>query len=247
MRISRAAAAALTAALVGLGTCAAAPAHAVVGGADADAAAYPWLAALGTPLYATRPGGQFCAGSLIAPDRILTAGHCGALAKVLPGTRVTFGRTDVADSAGTTVGIKDVRIHPGFRVSPFGGDAAFHDDVAVLTLAEPVALPTVKVGAPHGDSAEVLGWGVTADDDSNSRLHAATIPLLRDADCAAYGAEFDPREALCAGSPAADAAQFDSGGPVLVDGTLVGVVSWGKGSAEPGYPGVYARVPALDF
>ncbi|MBB5916289.1 secreted trypsin-like serine protease [Nocardia transvalensis] len=247
MPISRGVTAAL-AALTGAGFLAAAPAQAVVGGAEAQASAYPWLGAIGTPWYATRPGGQFCAGSLVAPDRVVTAAHCGALAKVLPGTTVTFGRTDAGDSGGITVGIKDIRIHPDFRVSTFGDTLAFHHDVAVLTLADPVDLPTVDIGAPHGDSATVAGWGVTSDeDDSNSHLRAADVPLLPDAACAAYGADFDPGEALCAGSTDADAANFDSGGPLLVDGKLAGIVSWGKGSAEPGYPGLYARVPALDF
>ncbi len=248
MHISRGVTAALAAAFLALGLSAAPPAAAVVGGAGAEASAYPWLAAVSTPLYATRAGGQYCAGALVAPDRVVTAGHCGALAQVLPGTTVTFGRTDMAGPGGLTVGIKDVRLHPDFRVSLFGDDLAFHHDVAILTLAQPVALPTLPVGPAHGDSAEVVGWGITADDDmSNSRLHSARIPLLGDDACAAYGAEFDPREALCAGSALADSAQFDSGGPLLVDGALAGIVSWGKGSAEPGYPGVYARVPALDF
>lgn len=248
MQISSGGAAALTAAFLALGLSAAPPAGAVVGGTAAEASAYPWLAALGTPIYATRAGGQFCAGALVAPDRVVTAGHCGAVAKILPGTTVTFGRTNMAGPGGLTVAIKEVRLHPDFRVSVFGDDLAFHNDIAMLTLAEPVALPTLAVGPAHGDSAEVVGWGVTADDDmSNSRLHSARIPLLADDACAAYGAEFDPREAVCAGSTVADSAQFDSGGPLLVDGALAGIVSWGKGSAEPGYPGVYARVPTLDF
>ena len=224
-------------------------AHAVVGGAAAQAADYPWLAAIGSPAYATRPGGQFCAGTLIAPDRVVTAAHCGYLARALPGTTVTFGRTDTAAAGGVTVAISDIRIHPDFRVSLFGTDLAFHNDVAILVLAAPVDLPALALGTPHGDSATAIGWGATSEDDeSNSTLHSATVPLVSDTVCAAaYGGEFDAQEAVCAGSPAADTASFDSGGPLLVDGKLAGITSWAKGAAEPGFPGVYARVPALDF
>ena len=223
-------------------------AQAVVGGAPAEAADYPWLAAIGTPAYATRPGGQFCAGVLIAPDRVLTAAHCGTLARILPGTAVTFGRTDAQSGGGVTVGVADVRVHPHFRVSLFDGDLSYHNDVAILVLSAPVHLPTVAVTEPHGDAGTILGWGATSSsDESNSVLRTATVPLVSDADCAAaYGPEFSPAEAVCAGSDDADTATFDSGGPLLVDGRVAGITSWGKGAGEPGFPGVYAR-PVLDF
>ncbi|MBF6331237.1 serine protease [Nocardia transvalensis] len=241
---------AAVAAAVSIGLAVATPAQAVIGGSAAEAAAYPWLAAIGTPAFPFRPGGHFCAGVLVAPDRVLTAGHCAVLARPAPETlTITFGRTDVAGDGGITARVEAIHLHPDFRVSTFDGDLAFHHDIAVLTLTEPVALPTVDIGAPQGDSATVVGWGATAEDDwSNSRLRTATIPLRSDDDCAtAYGSDFDPAQAVCAGSPTADTAQFDSGGPLLIGGKVVALTSWAKGSAEPGYPGVYARVPALDF
>jgi secreted trypsin-like serine protease len=221
-----------------------------VGGHDVPAARYPWLAAIGSPAFPVRPSGQFCGGALIAPDRVLTAAHCAAFAVPVPGAlTVTFGRTDVTSGTGITVGVKQIHVDPQFRLGVFETDVSLHHDVAVLDLTAPVRLPTVGITAPQGYSATVVGWGATsAADDSNAVLHAAAVPLVPDTTCAeAYGTEFNPAEALCAGSTTADTGEFDSGGPLLVDGKVAGITSWGKGSAEPGFPGVYARIPPLNF
>lgn len=53
-------------------------------------------------------------------------------------------------------------------------------------------------------------------------------------------------EYLCAGDGRKDSCQGDSGGPLVYnEGTkfyLIGVVSFGKKCATPGYPGAYTRV-----
>ena len=68
--------------------------------------------------------------------------------------------------------------------------------------------------------------------------------------------EIDEATMICAGdlsNGGIDSCQGDSGGPLFVDcedrkTVLVGVVSWGYGCADQGYPGVYANVSELsDF
>ena len=61
--------------------------------------------------------------------------------------------------------------------------------------------------------------------------------------------ELNVNISFCAGymEGGTDSCQGDSGGPLVcvVDEQpfLYGVVSWGIGCAEPGLPGVYAKVP----
>jgi secreted trypsin-like serine protease len=87
-------------------------------------------------------------------------------------------------------------------------------------------------------------------------LRKADIPLIDVDQCAkAYGdgaQKIDGRN-LCAGlsQGGVDACQGDSGGPMMAksaagDWRQIGVVSWGKGCALAGYPGVYTRVSAFN-
>ena len=87
-------------------------------------------------------------------------------------------------------------------------------------------------------------------------LRKAEIPLVEVDQCArAYGngvQKIDGRN-LCAGlsQGGVDACQGDSGGPMMAKSAAgewrqIGVVSWGKGCALPGYPGVYTRVSAFN-
>jgi secreted trypsin-like serine protease len=240
----------LTAALICLTVPSAVPAAAVVGGGTTVATAYPWLAAIGSPLFLTRPSGQFCGGALIAPDQVITAAHCVEVAIFLPeALTATFGRTELHSGDGTTVHVTNIRIHPDFHDTDFDGETVHHHDVAILTLDRPQPGPFLKIAAAGGGVGTVLGWGATAEDDSsNTRLRAALVPLVSDNACAPdYGSAFDPADMLCAGSTEADTGEFDSGGPLVVNGRLAGLTSWGKGSARSGFPGVYTRLPSTPF
>ncbi|WP_063017883.1 S1 family peptidase [Nocardia niwae] len=248
MRFSRRCRTAALAVLLGLAVHA--PAAAIVGGAEATTAEYPWLAAIGTPLFLTRASGQFCGGALIAPDQVITTAHCVALAQPLAQTlTATFGRDDLRGREGNTVHVKNIRIHPDFRATVLDTTTAYQNDMAILTLDEPQPGPTITVAAAALGTGTILGWGATSEtDEANTRLRAANVPLAIDGECAAaYGSAFDPHTMLCAGTPAADTAQYDSGGPLLVDGRLTGLTSWGVGAARPGFPTVYTRVSATNF
>jgi trypsin len=114
---------------------------------------------------------------------------------------------------------------------------------------QPISMTSTEPTA--GSLSVVSGWGTLSFGDPNlpSQLQAVDVYITSRAECdSAYAANGGITEnMICAGVPGGgkDACQNDSGGPLVVGGQLVGIVSWGIGCAEADYPGVYSNVAIL--
>ena len=240
----------------------------IVGGQEADPGEWPWQVALvfkESDIYF----GQFCGGSIIARTWVVTAAHCvyeenssGQQVLLEPSRLdIVAGIHDLAipDTGFQRVSVAQIIPHPDY-------DYQTHDnDIALIELASPVdarapsatGLPIAfgnlapgSIGDLTGVLSTVTGWGNRdpAGSDYPDRLHEVEVPIISNAECANSYNLTD--NMLCAGLPQGgkDSCQGDSGGPLVIyDSSAqkwvqVGVVSFGVGCAEPGFPGVYARV-----
>ncbi|XP_065073552.1 trypsin 5G1-like [Ochlerotatus camptorhynchus] len=217
----------------------------IVGGFEVDIADVPFQVSLQAEY------GHFCGGSIINSTWVLTAGHCASTSDD-PQLSVRVGSTLHAEG-GQLVTVKRVIQHPEYNIGTIDYDFSLLELSEELQLSEQffaVDLPEQDEPVEDGSCLQVSGWGNTQNAlESGKELRATNVPAVNQQKCveayASFG-EVTPRM-LCAGfdKGGKDACQGDSGGP-LVEGTkLVGVVSWGKGCAEEGYPGVYSRVATV--
>jgi secreted trypsin-like serine protease len=214
----------------------------IVGGDRASIADHSY-----TVFLTTADGFQYCGGTLVDDDKVITAAHC-AVGKQPVDVTVVAGREDKESNAGTTSAVSKIWVHPAYT------DVRSGSDVAVLTLARSLPYQTIDVPAPTdtdvyapGVVGTILGWGRTAVDGQPSRfLLKAQVPVMADADCLKSYPSFKSAAMTCAGvaKGGVDTCQGDSGGPLVIDGKLAGITSWGESCAAPGKPGVYTRVAA---
>ncbi len=238
----------------------------IVGGTEAEPGEYPWQIALlkkqGNKLF------FICGGTLIAPQRVVTAAHCtsgnASSLKVLVGTQLL-------SSGGSILNVSSYADHPSYSSSTDRFDAAVLEleTSGVAAGGQPLQL----IGAEgSGDDAlwapddllAISGWGTTSEGGSvSNELREARIPRVADSTCGQsdyYGSAFDAGTMVCAGPAAGgvDTCQGDSGGPLAASTEdplpgsendpsqwrLVGITSWGIGCAREKKPGVYTRVAA---
>jgi hypothetical protein len=190
---------------------------------------------------------NFCGGSLIRVDVVMTAAHC--VDDLDPDqVEVGVGFTLLSSiGGGDRVEVSQISIHPAWDVDEH---PVLTTDIALLRLADPtVGLPIVPIEQDPDEPSppralQIVGWGYVDYENpgrsvSLDSLQAAGSTTLTGTGTATFLANLlclldDPGDDFCHGTSTTGTCQGDSGGPVLAETALgsgvmeaVGIVSFG--------------------
>ncbi|KAH8331832.1 hypothetical protein KR074_005675, partial [Drosophila pseudoananassae] len=118
-----------------------------------------------------------------------------------------------------------------------------------------IALPAIasSYSTYVGQTAVASGWGLTSDSAStvSKNLQFTDLTVISNADCVkSFSSVIVTSRVICVATPNAHSTcEGDSGGPLALDGTLIGITSFGSvDGCEVGSPAAFTRVTSyLDW
>ncbi|KAM7349854.1 trypsin-1-like [Cochliomyia hominivorax] len=210
---------------------------------------YPFVASL----LADTIFGRFhsCGGSIINERTVVTAAHCLFYTSARS-VKVHVGDKTRAVNEGEVYNVEAIYYHEKWTSATQDYDVGLVRIEGSFTFGphiQPIQLATPRDRIKDGSYATVLGWGFTSINEQTPAEHlmVAHVPIVRQSTCNRQMGGLITKRMICAGfkSGGVDACQMDSGGPLVANNKLIGIVSWGVSCAQPNKPGVYARVSEL--
>ncbi|KAH8258631.1 hypothetical protein KR038_002655 [Drosophila bunnanda] len=204
-----------------------------------------------------------CGGSLIHDLIVLTAAHC-FIGRPHVREWMAVGGASTLRESGERRQVKEIVKPLTFNTT------TMHMDVALLKLKKPMTGTNIGklalCGKPlkTGNLLTVSGWGMTDASQVGPQelLRTVKVPVIDKRECRSvyrssvsfyqfiFGRHFVSflevtltDTMICAGVRGSkDACLYDSGGPLVYDKEICGIVSFGIGCADKKYPGVYTNV-----
>lgn len=189
----------------------------IIGGHDATED-YPFIASVQWETKGN-PNAHHCGAALVAPQWIVTAGHCAVDADGNPKDpdpiHISIGSNDRTD--GTIIQVDEVIPHPEYGKEPTPNGS----DVALMHLATPATQTPIKIGKTEtvGSDVRQLGWGYTEIGGTVLPEYLQELDSkLLDLKTCQFGDEWEAVEGdLCVESPNGEkgGCNGDSGSPLI--------------------------------
>ncbi|MDP2309619.1 MAG: serine protease [Pseudomonadota bacterium] len=159
-------------------------------------------------------GYNFCSGTLIASDWVLTAAHCVAAMDDNERSGMPNLIIIVGYDLNTEAGVTDYAYARRWIEHPSYNDSTLQNDIGIIELETditsidimPVNKDDIRSG-DIGDDFRYVGWGITSDSGTDSsKKRTADIPLYDYDSMFLYGYDPEDNQNVCSG---------DSGGAAL--------------------------------
>ncbi|XP_037934882.1 uncharacterized protein LOC119670311 [Teleopsis dalmanni] len=195
---------------------------------------------------------HYCAGSIIAPNKVVTAAVCVNKGNnlinvedivVVAGSPVLFDQT----SATKIINVSNIIVHPKYKYPKF------EYNIAIVVLLESLIMDGIYIDTIHmvhksptpGTECTVVGWGRVfyRGPFAYEALYVDLYVWLPEI-CTRRVRRFKVG-LLCAGDKndyEKDTCSADAGGPLICNNRLAGVALFDLSCGVPNYPGVFTDV-----
>ncbi|XP_013133437.1 PREDICTED: trypsin-like [Papilio polytes] len=193
--------------------------------------------------------GSLCSGSIINSWSILTAAHCFDNNKDIFNMVIQFGARYIYDYDGEIREVSDFVIHSNYsKAMPFACDIAIIFVNEVITFGSTVqkaVLVTNDSWKKENSKLIAAGWGWTkyGGPISDRGLMSTRLQFVPKGKCERMHQIKLTTDMFCLyGDGVRDTCKGDSGGGVIWNGMIAGIVSHGDGCSKKHKPSIYTNV-----